>query len=301
MAVFGVCRSGSLAEIGTRIGYETAVCAAAPVNNEDQRGQPCPRDGNGDGSALCDIGAYETVARFAGYGPTPIQPGPIMIGAPITGAPTTGSFTIFETGNADLILSQPLISGQNAGNFSLAISFPLTIPDGGLAAEVEIVCLSNAAGTRSATLSLLTNDPNRPEVVYNLLCEVTAAPAAGFSSRPILPGPLNFGSVYLGETGAATIALINTGAADLILGPASLSGAHAADFNIDFIPPTIPSGHAPIDGTIHCTPSGVGLWTAQLNIQANDPTQPQVNFNLACQGEPPPLPLSTPGQRRCEI
>jgi hypothetical protein len=177
MVVFGECRSGSLAEIGTRIGYETAVCAAKLVNNEDQRGQPRPRDGNG--SAICDIRAYETVARLAGYGSTPIQPGSIVVGVI-----TTGSFTIFETGNADLVLSQPLIGGQNADNFSLATSFPLTIPDGGPAAEADIFCLSNTAGTQMATLSMLTNDPNRPEVVYNLLCEVTAAPAASLSGRP---------------------------------------------------------------------------------------------------------------------
>jgi CSLREA domain-containing protein len=274
-----------------------AVCAAAPVNNEDQRGQPRPRDGDGDGNAVCDIGAYETVARFAGYGSTPIQPGPIFIGSTTAGALTSGTFTIFETGNADLILSQPIIGGEHAASFSLATSFPLTIPDGGPAAQVEIVCSSNTAGTRTATLSLLTNDPNRPEVIYNLLCEVTAAPAPAFGSSPIVPGPLNFGPVYLGETGAATIALSNSGTADLILGPVSLSGSHAADFAIDFIPSTIPFGHAPIEGTIHCTPTTVGLRTAQLNIPTNDPTQPQVSFNLACQGEPPPLqPLSAPGQ-----
>lgn len=36
-----------------------AVCAAAPINNRDQRGFPRPTDGNGDGVAVCDIGAFE--------------------------------------------------------------------------------------------------------------------------------------------------------------------------------------------------------------------------------------------------
>jgi hypothetical protein len=38
---------------------DNAVCAAAPVNNLDQRGLPRPADGNGDGNAVCDIGAVE--------------------------------------------------------------------------------------------------------------------------------------------------------------------------------------------------------------------------------------------------
>jgi CSLREA domain-containing protein len=273
------------------------VCATAPVNNEDQRGQPRPVDGNGDLSPICDIGAFEAAYRYAGYGSTPIQPGPILVGSTTTGVPVTGSFTIFETGNSDLVVSQPLISGEYAASFSLATSFPLTISDGGPAAEVQITCLSNTAGTRTATLSLLTNDPDRPEVIYNLICQVTATPAAGFGSRPTAPGPLDFGAVQLGQTGAVTFDLINTGAADLDLGPVTLEGANSGDFDIDFIPQTIPAGHAPIEATLHCTPSTVGLRQAQLRIPTNDPTQSQIIFNLVCQGTPPPFqPLSSPGQ-----
>jgi CSLREA domain-containing protein len=274
-----------------------SVCAAAPVNNEDQRGLPRPVDGNGDLNPVCDIGAFEAAYRYAGYGSTPIQPGPILVGTTTTGVSTTGSFTIFEVGNSELMVSNPLLSGQHPGTFSLVTSFPLTIADGDPAVEVEISCLSNTAGTRTATLSLLTNDPDRPEVVYNLICEVTAAPAAGFGSSPIAPGPLDFGPVQLGQTGAVTFDLINTGAADLDLGPVTLEGANSGDFDIDFIPQTIPAGHAPIEATLHCTPSTVGLRQAQLRIPTNDPTQSQIIFNLVCQGTPPPFqPLSSPGQ-----
>jgi CSLREA domain-containing protein len=38
---------------------DDGACAAAPVDNLDQRGRPRPQDGNGDGTAICDIGAFE--------------------------------------------------------------------------------------------------------------------------------------------------------------------------------------------------------------------------------------------------
>lgn len=38
---------------------DNATCAAAPVNNESQNGVTRPQDGDGNGTAVCDIGSYE--------------------------------------------------------------------------------------------------------------------------------------------------------------------------------------------------------------------------------------------------
>ncbi|MGH8567256.1 MAG: choice-of-anchor Q domain-containing protein, partial [Gammaproteobacteria bacterium] len=55
-----------------------SVCAAAPVNNLDQRGLPFvrPIDGDGDGSSSCDIGAFESDPLPPQSPPPPPPPPP---------------------------------------------------------------------------------------------------------------------------------------------------------------------------------------------------------------------------------
>jgi CSLREA domain-containing protein len=77
-------QSGSLAiDAG-----DDATCAAAPVNNLDQRGVTRPLDGNGDSSATCDVGAYEAPEPTAGTTtPTP-TPTNTPLGPTLTPTPT---------------------------------------------------------------------------------------------------------------------------------------------------------------------------------------------------------------------
>lgn len=43
---------------------DNAVCAAPPINNRDQRDEVRPVDGDGDNTAVCDIGVYERAVIF---------------------------------------------------------------------------------------------------------------------------------------------------------------------------------------------------------------------------------------------
>ena len=43
-------------------GGSNTICTTAPVSGRDQRGATRPFDGDGNGSAICDVGAYEYVA-----------------------------------------------------------------------------------------------------------------------------------------------------------------------------------------------------------------------------------------------
>jgi hypothetical protein len=188
------------------------------------------------------------------------------------------------------VVSQPLIGGEHAASFSLATSFPLTIPDGSPAAEVQITCLSNTAGTRAATLSLLTNDPDRPEVIYNLICQVTAAPAAGFASSPSPPARSILARRSWAKRPRLTFDLSNTGTADLNLGPVSLEGANMGDFAIDFIPPTIPPVTRPSRRPCTAPPARLGMRQAQLRIPTSDPSQSADRLQPGLRGDAAAIP-----------
>ncbi len=57
---------------------DNGACGTVPVNNIDQRGVSRPVDGNNDGNAICDVGAYEAPADLA-QTPTPTSTQPIVL------------------------------------------------------------------------------------------------------------------------------------------------------------------------------------------------------------------------------
>ncbi|MCB8978808.1 MAG: beta-propeller fold lactonase family protein [Ardenticatenaceae bacterium] len=263
-------------------------CADEPVGGEDQRGDPRPK------GATCDIGSFEADPAVAGYGSTPIQPGPINLGNTSVGATITTTFTIFETGNTTLTVSNPAIGGANPGEFSVLAAFPLNIASG--SQDVTLRCNANVVGSHTATLTLNTNDPAHPSVTYNLLCNVQALPVPGFSSNPAAPGPLDFGGVEVGQSASLDLTFLETGNATLNLGPIDISGPNAADFSFNAFDTVINDGEAPVVLLITCTPADEGLRTAVITLHTKDPLKSTVTYNLVCDGTPPPSPhLYLPG------
>jgi predicted outer membrane repeat protein len=273
---------------------DPAMCAAAPVNTIDQSGDPRPK------GAACDIGSFENEPFVAGYGSTPVQPGPLAFGATMSGTPIDITFSIFETGNTTLHVSNPQFSGANAGEFAVkAVSpFPLDILDGGAAATITLTCTPAGVGSRSATLTLATNDPAHAQVAYNLSCDGTAVPQPSFASTPAAPGPIDFGDVTLNTGVNAPLTLKNVGDAALAISSAQFGGANPADFAaVTAFPINIAAGGAAVLAQVQCKPTNIGIRTATLTLATNDPAKPTVAYNLACQGEPVPPPiLGVPGE-----
>ncbi|MCL4263209.1 MAG: beta-propeller fold lactonase family protein [Anaerolineae bacterium] len=266
------------------------VCANDYVENLDQRSDPRPK------GPTCDIGAFEADPAVPAYGSDPVQPGPIMVGNTSVGTPVTKTFTILSVGNATLQVENPTLGGANPSEFAvLSPAFPQSISAGGNR-QVVVQCNGSAIGDPTATLTFSTNAPATSSVTYNLECHVGAVPVPGYGSDPTPGGTLDFGEIYVGESGVETLTFFETGNATLTVGGADLSGAHPGDFTFNAFDGTINDGEPPSTLPITCTPGDYGLRTAVLSLTTNDPQQPAVSYNLVCEGIPlPPAPLATPG------
>jgi len=263
------------------------VCANDYVENLDQRSDPRPKGG------ICDIGALETKPKIAGYGSDPVQPGPIVIGNTSVGVPITNTFKIISIGNMALEVSDPQITGSDAGEFQVLTPFPVSTSS---QAEIVLQCNGTADGSKTAQLTFSTNAPSLPQVIYQLECNVYPAPAPGYGSDPQPTGTLDFGQVAVGSSNTVDLTFFETGNAALTAGGADLTGGNPFDFTFNAFDDTINDGEGPVVLPIACSPSDYGLRTATLTLATNDPTQPSVSYNLVCEGVAPPSPpLAAPG------
>jgi 6-phosphogluconolactonase (cycloisomerase 2 family) len=253
-----------------------------------------PEDGDGNGTAICDIGAFEGEQLVAGYGSTPVQPGPIDFGNATVSTLIDAGFVVFETGNKTLTINTPALSGDNPSDFAVVGGVPASIADGAAAQDVTLRCTPKAVGLRQATLTLQTNDPSAPTVSYM----GTAVPTAGFGSTPSAPGPFDLGAAVVGVEISGSIAVEETGNAQLQVHTPVLGGANPGDFSVDPNLTLTIANSAPAQPIpLKCKPTAYGIRTATLTLQTNDPNRATVSFNLTCTGIDAPTPfLDVPGE-----
>jgi len=208
-------------------------------------------------------------------------------------AVTIGSFPISETGNADLIISKAVISGNNAADFTiLSPTFPLTIPNGAAAQLVSIQCKIGNGGIHTATLELSTNDAEFPTVQYALNCDTTGisvgtstVATAKYSSTPAVNQLIDLGKTTVGQPLTTTINVSEQGNAALAVSLNNWYSSTPNNFKVlSNLPLNIADGGAAQNVQVQCTPSTEGLQVAVLQLTTNDPSQTTASYTLTCSG-----------------
>ena len=200
--------------------------------------------------------------------------GPATANGTSAGIPSTLNVQIGNGAPTAYDITGSSFSGANAGDFSNGSTLPLSVPAGGTA-NLTVNVNPVAGGTRTATLTLTTNDPAVPTIDVNLSVVVTdpdivIEPSLDFGTHSTLPG-LIADVVYVDNDGGGT---------NLSVSSPVLSGPGAAAFSVTALPAPITPGAFDTVG-VSFNPPAPGYYAAELELTTNDPFTPTVTVKLS--------------------
>ncbi|MDP2998682.1 MAG: choice-of-anchor D domain-containing protein [Bryobacterales bacterium] len=187
-----------------------------------------------------------------------------------------------NTGGATLTLSG--IASSN-GRFTLVSPAPpLTIPTG-TQQNVTIRFAPTSAGGQNGTLTVSSNDPDRPSVTVAVSGEGSASPPppAGDVRIEIAPATLDFASLPVGQTRDLSLTVRALGNAALTVSSLAVDNPRFTVASPAATQFTIAPG-ATGGITVRFAPSAAGAQTATLTIRSNAANQPSLAVPLTGTG-----------------
>lgn len=211
----------------------------------------------------------------------------------------TRQFKIYNAGNQTLSFpgGQPRvrIGGANAGDFMLTVDAPATIPAQGQP-YFTIVFDPSGLGVRTATVTILSNDPATPSYTFSIQGHGIQRPIAQVSGNqqtiaagdttPTTADWTNFGGVNTQTTTKVRVFTVrNVGLATMNLGTVTLTGVNAGRFVVFVQPaPTVAPGGS-TQFRVRFMPGGaVGFAYATVRVASSDPLTPNHVFDIRGNG-----------------
>ncbi len=158
---------------------------------------------------------------------------------------------------------------------------------GGQSANVTVTIDATGldGGAYTGSVNVGTNDPLRPAVGHPVSLTVTGAPAIAVS-----PLSIDFGQVFLGFSGSATLSIQNTGTDAL-----TVSSIDSGDPQVTVSPAslTVPA-HSGASVAVSYTPTVVGGLATSLTVHSNASNAAQVTVDVAGSAAPAPGALVSP-------
>jgi len=186
--------------------------------------------------------------------------------------------TVTNTGNSSMALTNHVINGANAADFSIdpnTTSCVLTagaILNSGQTCKIGILFKPSGTGTRSANLVLLDNTVTGSNTVN--IYGTGTAPAPAF-----VPGSISFPVTTPTQSNTMPVTITNHGNVDLKMADISLAGSNAGMFSFtsNCMAGSIAPG-ASCTLNVAFKPSSTGDYSATLKFTDNAPSSPQAVF-----------------------
>ncbi|MFB6243245.1 MAG: choice-of-anchor D domain-containing protein, partial [Halobaculum sp.] len=141
------------------------------------------------------------------------------------GSSSLGSLTLSNTGNETLVIQRATVTGGDTDAFAVVTADGIRVPPD-TSQTVSVAFAPDSTGTRSATLTLETNDPDEPSVTVSL--DGTGAEADIVSE----PASVAFGATPTGQTVTRNVTIRNDGGVSASLTSAVFTGTSAAAFSV---------------------------------------------------------------------
>lgn len=227
----------------------------------------------------------QMIVSLAGNGLVPIEPdislstNNITYGDLLVGTSTSESITITNDGNADLHISNMIVSGNNS--FSVSGCTQAILP--GTSCSATVTFTPVVTGVVSATLTIVSDDPDEGSMTVGLTGK-GIAPDITLSATS-----LAFGDLLVGEQSQQTVTVTNDGDAVLTIDSITLAGSVYSAAGC-----TQPLGAGDsCDVTVTFSPATAGAVSDTLTITSDDPDEATVTVNLTGNGIAPDITLST--------
>ena len=241
------------------------------------------------------------VEQPAGTGLTDGSAG-IAFGNVDTGASAARTFTIKNTGTADLTGLAVTKNGTHNADFTLGDLGASTLA-AGASTTFEITFSPGAAGARTAAIFIASNDADENPFDIALTGTGVESPPSAAPEIVVQQGKgeekdledglstRDLGSVTVGKTGKLmTFTVMNVGTAKLKGLKVLVEGKHAKEFKLGAPGATGLAAGSSTTFTVGFSPAADGPRTAKLKIESNDADENPFNIALTGTGNPPPAP-----------
>ena len=207
-----------------------------------------------------------------------ITPENISFGSVQAGLSAQQSVTITNTGNTGLGLNNIFVDGTDADVFTVTNQCGSSLaPEASCA--VDVTFAPSTEGTRNATLTIESTDPENESVSVPLSGKGTLAPTPEIS---VTPESVDLGRVLSGTSATAQVAVDNNGNAALQIDSITLTGANAADFIQTNDCTTVAAGEScTVD--LNYTAGAPGVSNATLVVRSKDPETAETSVSVTAE------------------